>query len=976
MSRNIESRFAEVEARIRDLVIQGRRDVQRLQDLMGHGTFEAETAERASVHEEGDVDEQDQSGASEVELLYKTTAEDNTQNLLDIVRQSSSMKDFLSDDSIHLSVSPTTMTRSEQSLHLDLSFDIDGVVVQLEELSGLKLRVPYLTFPKPSKVSVHPVFHLLKKHVKPHVYSGSGFRCFQLSRGLTIATPQGWQLSLCLVPRGQHGDPSIDSAAKMDQKATECFRAIGESLQHLLKSASSKDIKRPTMQKNKLYDLSRFHILKQDQDFILETFDRALQSQPVDCLKPVIILCQFGQKDGSPLCLSELCRERSVVCFSIHAACEIGSRDENVHHFWSKYALKDLVGDKGSIFCPLSLREALNFQSNLDGRRMEVSGDLLRPARFPQSVTFLQLYADTPHNRQEKWSSHPVSGEVVCCGLMHPMTARAMSNRSEAYLDHMQDLLLKLQGIVRARFETVTLLATQQMWGTVRAVDFFDASAVSQLLEEKPMLLPFAEDQARLPFLSTLQEVPRYLLGSLRAAHATGKHKGKFEESWVAFQAEIALEVFFWGRPGSLHDSIFAVNLGPGLDNERSLTWQRGIMGLAPFNSAALDLAPPPLLYWSKKPLQISRIERLFGFADSLDGPLTIIGTDLLTLILCDLGETSTASLMSLTNSTPPAPCKCTGTISRDVLLEELVEKIKRFTYPSTAKRAAQLVEEHGRPLRGVLQASLNYNCLQYFPAMKVIDSARNPKVSWNKKDMLNVLSPQQKPSLDAEAAQMEGDVIVTLVSRGVTYERNLASAKANGMPWMKDVLGRLKPENMERAKLLQVCTFVSCLALLKQGVYIDYGKLTTLAASLPISQQKLKMMQIQAPILHEGFLNPKIWRLHPSVPFKIPPIVPERPNAPRNPQWHDAAAEELQPEEEIEEEQQEQSIAHTPSMVLPAGMSRRWTSRELDLAYEARRQEGSSVNAAYRVYVDLCFRAGVPCRSRDAFKCKTRRPL
>lgn len=49
MSRNIESRFAEVEARIRDLVIQGRRDVQRLQDLMGHGTFEAETGESNDI---------------------------------------------------------------------------------------------------------------------------------------------------------------------------------------------------------------------------------------------------------------------------------------------------------------------------------------------------------------------------------------------------------------------------------------------------------------------------------------------------------------------------------------------------------------------------------------------------------------------------------------------------------------------------------------------------------------------------------------------------------------------------------------------------------------------------------------------------------------------------------------------------------------------------------------------------------------
>lgn len=756
----------------------------------------------------------------------------------------------------------------------------------------------------------------------------------------------------------------------------EHFRAIAETLQSLLMSVPAKDMKRPTMQKNRLYDLSHFNILKQDQDFFFDVFDRALQCQPIDCLKPIIILSQFGQKDRSPLNLSELCYERGVRCISIHAACEIGSLNENVHHFWSKYALEDLVGNKGSIFCALSLREALNFQTNLDGQCIEISNELLSTARFPKDITFLQLYADTPHNRLESWFSHPVSGEVVCCGLMHPMTTRAMSNRSETYFNHMQDLLLKLQGIVKARIEIVTLFTTQQMSGIVRAADFFNVRALTNLLEDKPMLLPFAEDQARLTFLSTIKDVPRHLLERLQAAHASGKHKGKFKESWVAFQAEMALEVFFWGRPGSMYDTIFAVNLGPALDNERSLTWQRGIMGLAPFNTAAVDMTPPPLSYWSKNHLQTTRIQRLFGFMDSFEAAYPVTGTELLKLILCDLGETTEVSVMSLANISPPAHCKCTGTISREQLLEELVEKIKRFTYPSTAKRAAELLEEHGKPLRDILRSALAFTGIQYFPAMKVIDSARNPKVSWNKKDMLNVLAPQQNPSLDAIAAAVEGDVIVNLVSRGLTYERNLASAKANGMPWMKDVLARLKQENLDRTQLVQVCTFVSCLALLKQSIYIDYGKLAMLASLLPVSQHKLKMLQIQGPILFEGFVNPKIWRLHHSIPFKIAPIITQKPKVPQKVHWHDAGGEELQPEEEMEEEHEQEVISHTPSMVLPAGMTRRWTSRELDLAYQARMKSGSSVNSAYRVYVDLCFQADIPCRSLNAFKCKIRQQL
>lgn len=125
-----------------------------------------------------------------MESLYIRASEDNTQSFLDLIRQFKTLENFLFDDSIHLSVSPTTVTNLEQRLYLDYAFDIDGVVVELEELSGLKLPVSYLSFPKPSKVTMRPVFHLLKKHIRSNTYSRLGFRCFQLSKGLLLAKSQ------------------------------------------------------------------------------------------------------------------------------------------------------------------------------------------------------------------------------------------------------------------------------------------------------------------------------------------------------------------------------------------------------------------------------------------------------------------------------------------------------------------------------------------------------------------------------------------------------------------------------------------------------------------------------------------------------------------------------------------------------------------------------------------------------------------
>lgn len=764
----------------------------------------------------------------------------------------------------------------------------------------------------------------------------------------------------------------------MDSAAEEYFSAIHSTLSSMLMELSEEDGTRPTIRKNKLYDLSSINVLPQDQDFFLKLIDSALvNTQPINSLKPLIIFSKFGQKQLTRLPLSELLDLTRVSCISIHAACDIGSRQDIIHHFWSKYALQQLVGRCGKIFSAFSLREAVNFQSNMDGKAMDVHRDLKSIASFPDQINFLQLYADTPHNRQDAWHSHPVSGEIVCCGLMHHKTNAAMSSRSKVYLQHMADHLYKMEGIVTARVEIVMLVTPNQIQGTISGGEFLHVERLKKLVEQQPLLLPFKEERSGESFLTVMRGVAGHLLNTLKAAHASGKGQGKFTESWTAFQAEIGLEVFFWGHPTSRGDYIFATNLGPGPDNERSMTWQRGILGLAPINSATPDEGPPPLIYWTKEHQVQARIQRLFGFADKLEATFSVIGEELFHIILRGLSYRDvmySVGIDDLTHDKPPHG-RCTGIISAEQLLSEL-EQVRRFTYPATFSRAAALLEAAGKPLQDVLKAGLSRIGIKYFPAVKVIDASRNPKASWNTKDFWNVLAPKEAPTLHARAAVMERDVAVNMVNKGLTFAKNLEAAKENGMPWMEEVLRRLSGEKkLTREQLVQVCTFVSCVAFLQQHIFIDYQPLAKLESELPIPQAQLRLLQVQSKLLLPNVNKPKVWRIHDSIPIKV--LAIKKPQLqPRPTTWHEHDPEVQEEDAEVEmqdNETENQAISHTVSMVLPASSKRVWSSQETDLVHESKVRGGTSVKAAYKVYVDLCFKADIPHRSIDAYKKKFR---
>ena len=64
---------------------------------------------------------------------------------------------------MHLNVRATNATALEQTTLLEYDYDVDGVVVELDNLSGIISPINYVLL-NVSKGSIQPAYHVLKKH--------------------------------------------------------------------------------------------------------------------------------------------------------------------------------------------------------------------------------------------------------------------------------------------------------------------------------------------------------------------------------------------------------------------------------------------------------------------------------------------------------------------------------------------------------------------------------------------------------------------------------------------------------------------------------------------------------------------------------------------------------------------------------------------------------------------------------------------
>lgn len=84
--------------------------------------------------------------------------------------------------------------------------------------------------------------------------------------------------------------------------------------------------------------------------------------------------------------------------------------------------------------------------------------------------------------------------------------------------------------------------------------------------------------------------------------------------------------------------------------------------------------------------------------------------------------------------------------------------------------------------------------------------------------------------------------------------------------------LRRLQKENMDMEQLVITMTYISCIALLMQGQYVEYDRLALLTIDLPVDKNKLIALEILSKLQLASFRfrNLQLNRLHFTIPHKL----------------------------------------------------------------------------------------------------------
>lgn len=811
----------------------------------------------------------------ELNFMYGDTFfganDENTKNMLDAYYSHNNVEHFLKDEDLKIPLFPTTVRYPKDNL--SHTFDIDGLVIQLNDITAVKARLHYLMVGKVVAPQLQIHWPALRKHLPLHEYDATGILALKKTFGHTLAFVDGGYLLhvSCITALKTNPHPIFHSDVAARANASQVINNVLHLFATKLKSLPAQELQRPTILKTNLNELKRMHILEQDQSFVLAILMQAIREVSNDpTQKLIMFMTKFGQKDESTLPIAALVHRKDVHSITCHSACTITPKDPRVDLMWSRYGLQEVVGHRGNMFTTYAIPEAANFQTNLDQHQITLDRDLLEVfsgAIACSNITFVQLYATTPHVRVDAFK-HPVSRVIATCGMHIQKHTTSIIQKAKSYIDHMDDLARKTACRTQARIEAVFLL-DRNIPHILEAKDFYNPQAIYRLLENIPMLLPFKDNAHGLGLRHVTQPVATYLTNTLYTLFEECKGRGGYTNTWMAFQYELALEEMFFGRPYSPRSNQFSVSLGTNTTNPNSLTKQRGFLGLSPVGSASVGEDPPPIETWITEPLQQMRIRRIFTFTETLHAGPAVLGNSLIQVLLCDLHERNEKiSTETFKQSSVPFMCKLVGCRTTSELCKDLVER-KAFGYPHTFGRAVQLAQEAGHNVLECLQLGLAD--FKIFPAIVYWDENRHPKAKWNKVNYIELYRAAETPSAKALAAAYTGDVCSSIERRGLCFSKNLTRYRENGMPWMEQAVLRL-PKHLEKKDLITTLTFVSCIGLIHNGDYISFNDLATLLSEMTITQQDLQKMHILSPLIL--LLSPKVHRLHESVPYKVPHTV------------------------------------------------------------------------------------------------------
>lgn len=212
---------------------------------------------------------------------------------------------------------------------------------------------------------------ILTKHVDLTKYSKNGLLNFNHSVGFQLFYEAGWECWIGIIPKFGQRAYALESKG-INELCKSYFIGVRHRFQDgLLQNITSI---RKSLLKNDINDIGTFSLLPDDQEKILEIFQIALDQTLLDDNFEVIIFSfRFGEKsrrgiDLKPFDLKEVAR------VTVHAAIDISLEDMDL--MWSMSGLQQVVGQRGTLCNALSFRDCGNYQSNVDGRSMDITAEL------------------------------------------------------------------------------------------------------------------------------------------------------------------------------------------------------------------------------------------------------------------------------------------------------------------------------------------------------------------------------------------------------------------------------------------------------------------------------------------------------------------------------------------------------------------------------------------------------------------------
>lgn len=347
-----------------------------------------------------------------------------------------------------------------------------------------------------------------------------------------------------------------------------------------------------------------------------------------------------------------------------------------------------------------------------------------------------------------------------------------------------------------------------------------------------------------------------------------------YSSCWKAFQYEVAIEELFYGHPLSPLDNQLSVSLGTNTVSPKSLTHNRGFIGLAPHTADSAGEVPPPLDHWTKNELQRTRLERLFPLCQTLEAVPAHCGVALLRVLLGDIYRSNTdLPYAALKGEGPP------GRLCRSQKLEVLCEDVatkKSFPAPHTFRRARELLTSKGRDVKEVLVQGFLSEKLSFFPNIKFRDVRGGHKLFWDCKSFI-VLESEGQPHQLSRVASAILQVCTEVERRSLCYSRNMEKYREHGMPWMGKVLERLPPRMCGQLHI-NVLKFVSSISMIMNGDYVDFQDLRTLLDDISphVNQALLQKGHVLSNFSLPKVFNMTIWKLHEDIKHKVeaPPKV------------------------------------------------------------------------------------------------------